>query len=961
VNDYDGFTILKTEELSASPGSFPGLKNQPSISDRNVWQGICNSPIPWDPRLAEVVRIQIDMGLLSPDPSVYIVPDVVNDNIRAEIKRFMMAILAYIKSPNPVIPLGEISMGILDRNFPSYLKQVRSKALILAAKGTHDSDPGPEYNNIPSYIIKDIGDIFNYKYWFNWEIEPGNDIEFSTVPVQIQTESLVLFKDAVRRLVLEVKEKGNVPTVDEYSISSTLSSSSSIYQGKRSKVWKDKEKDHSFSKSPLRGYLTYVQKGPCELREAVTLSVSQSNSVRIIDKQVYHIVKNMRHSAYNSDFEVFSKRLKYFNETNIRFFNRDLTKEGITKPRQLIHAMISILEEEFPHMPAWRYKGIYDNMYYILPDGSTKYTERGHGLGMANALTTLMQCATFEAYLQTLDIPDTISALFYNDDASIASRDFFDLDTYQDGEADFLASLGQIPKGTKTWSGRISILCEQYYPENLNVKASYKNYARLIPFASSCILTAKSVANLTLDPSYGEPRWDLFESLIAFFGLESGSVEEATTPYSCGGWLNLKYGGVDCSFLDYSESHPPLLVSQGAHIGPPKLKPPKFEKEKGKYLSPLERIYSVPPLPEHMEKRLMIRRNRSEVSAMFSRAGDSLSLAKWLKNEILKRRKEWKKKFPYLSWKEVITKVNTDSNTDILPPSGYIKEKYPEEVSIEGEGRYESTNPANSTFEFYRPGELSKSLNVVPWPIYDSSGSTDVTGSKLLQSETKNMFLPKGHPLLLRSPWVNDRILTNRCWKRPYEVWKVWIALKGNPTYPINPWPVQDALYNKEFEIYEAHIEKYWHVYQYVGKIPYYIARAIVRDPSIVDLYEEFKSDEVKKEREPPPEDGPQSFSAWMFSGRKPTAHPFQHIWDAGAEAIDKSNNIKSFLETFGPLEVVKRMEYKSPNEGFDSLMKNICGLDSYLDPNGLNIYFFKLAPAEESDNEEFFDIFGDG
>jgi len=60
---------------------------------------------------------------------------------------------------------------------------------------------------------------------------------------------------------------------------------------------------------------------------------------------------------------------------------------------------------------------IYDS-FSLRVDGVKETFPRGHGLGMANALTTIMQCATFHYLIAEGELSGDVSALFYNDDMS---------------------------------------------------------------------------------------------------------------------------------------------------------------------------------------------------------------------------------------------------------------------------------------------------------------------------------------------------------------------------------------------------------------------------------------------------------------------------------------------------------------------------------------------------------------
>jgi len=869
-------------EPTCPVGPIPNLDYHLPGEQKLLWQGAPPEPIPFSRDLAKVLQIELISAFQTEKPYLYIVNEDVVNLVGNECKRWIIAIYAYLTSPNPVLTLEDFCDGILDEFFVSKLKKLRAKAVLMTAAGTHDVDPGPEFASLKTYVIKDIGDIFNWKYWFLWAMTPEGDLEYAQIPVECEPASLELFSEACIELLRNVQVNYTVPEVSPQDIQCSVSSSSSILNGKREKLWKSKEVENDFASDGMTGYVTYIQKSPGEMREAITLRPSESNSIRLIEKQVYHIVKNMEYSAYHADPEVFDERFDEFTCNAFSWYNRDLTKEGIAKPRELLKIMLDACEKVFPGLPAWKYKGIYNNLDLVFPGGEVKSTKRGHGLGMANALTTFMQCAAFHVRKCT-GLYEDVSALFYNDDASIGSLSNEALEDYRDTEAEWLSSLGLLPKKEKTWLGRIAVLCENYNPSSFGAKVSYKNYVRLIPFSSCNILAAKAMANLTLDPSYGDPRWDLYEDLISFFGTESGNPEEASAPYSCGGWMNLKICGVDVSFVEHEPTHPSRFISDGARIGPPKMKPYEHTSIDGVYNHPISRFINFQAMPPSIERQVMVNQPRSVASATFSRCLKRDAVETWLKAHARWRRGQFNSvRGEPLSWREVIELVSKDSYCDILPPRGFIQEKDPWEVSIEGDGRFCTANPYLSVACFWSDRKPGLNYKVLPWPLLDTRSSVDVSGRKMEKSSSKLLFLPKAPPVMFPGSSVSNRVLTRRDWIDSYKVWSVWIAMYGNPSYPINPWVSGNALIHKTFEVYEYVIEANWHLFQYAEQLGWGLVRSILAYPELVDAMSTLINPEVPRDISPVSTEY-MTFSEWIGSGSPPTIN--QALWMAYSEA----------------------------------------------------------------------------
>jgi hypothetical protein len=414
-----------------------------------------------------MVNKEASRAFSSPDPLQYIASDEITAICGNEFKRWICALEAYVTSFKPLIPLSVLLEGVLEFDFATRLAKTRRWAWTRYYKMEPSEDDGLDsYNRISlSGPCVDIGQVFNYRYWFFWEEPEPEDWRYSLIPVPEVDEVLMRrFEEAV-----DFVTPDETPAVEEDTVLSSVSASGAIGpDGKRSKNWKIKEvrELNSFSSGPLMGYLTTVRKCAGEVREAVTLTVAQSNSVKLIERQVAEIASRTLYSAYGLPPVEFEKTLEDFYSKNSSFYCRDLTKEGITKPRWIIDSIIRVFKRKYNNCPAWQYAGIYSDMSYVLPSGEIVKTLRGHGLGMANALTTIMQCAAFQLFCwDAEDLIYTPSALFYNDDGVIGSPDELSTLAYEVAEEPLLESIGLMKKNEKSYRGPIGVLCERYSSE----------------------------------------------------------------------------------------------------------------------------------------------------------------------------------------------------------------------------------------------------------------------------------------------------------------------------------------------------------------------------------------------------------------------------------------------------------------------------------------------------------------
>jgi len=692
-----------------------------NVSFNKIDQGYRSKPVPFSEVTARLLKQEVACAFNSQDPLKYIVnPDYI-PLWGNEAKRFICAIEAYITSDNPIIPLSELIKGISFRDYASTLKKIRTACLTRRFSATPNQDDGLEDFVPKNYqTMEDIGDIFNYKYWFRWEEPEPEDWKHALLPLDEPSDDIKALWEEVFFDLLP----SSLPKVDRMEVLLSVSSSSSrLKNGERSKVYKDKasKKLNKFSHEPLKGYRTLVYKGPTETRDALTLSIDQSNTVKWIEKQCAELASRMPYSAYGHSDKDFDRILSKFYRSGGIYYNRDLTKEGLTKPRWFLKAIASACKRKYPDNPIWDYFSIYDGLTIVV-DGKAHKCVRGHGLGMANALTTLMQIGNFAFFKARYDqLPSDIDALFYNDDATIycgpAGSDG-EL-TYSELETDELTMLGLIPKEPKTYSSPVMILCERYFHLNLGRKQSYERFIRRIPFASTNIVTAKAAFYMVDDPAFGEIDPNLVDRLISFWGYEY-DPHEYSLPAFAGGWVDPKIHGVHLIFME------PLpltqLFARGVNVGPSQLRPKEFNRLSHEvWEHPIHSVIQLKPEEVRKEVREMfdILQPLSKIAAKFSRNHNDSEMHKFFKNQLIKRYIKWST--PALvprSIVEVYYKVVKDNPlVDYIPPEQALTRVPLDDIALHMDRIPivpKQPNKLLGSLSFFSGGKYIR--NVIPYP-----------------------------------------------------------------------------------------------------------------------------------------------------------------------------------------------------------------------------------------------------
>jgi len=482
------------------------------------------------------------------------------DPLRSEIRRFFLSLDAYIESPNPVIPYRDILYGSTYKDYSETLKRIKRKSFETSWVVEHFEYP-EWWNDVPAYQIKDIGDIFNYSYLIFWE-EETDDYLWGNVPLKGNFNKLSHFKECVRDLL---PERSTFDKIDKNEIISSLSSSSA-YDSKRKKHaphYKIKQDYLYLNKKRGISERTQIRVSPNNCRDSVLNDPADLNTISLIDHQLMAVLKGIPGHIHLQNKEVVTQRYKSLKLNNSIFLHRDMRKEGITKPRVLLKVMLEALNEAYPDIEVFGYTSFYDK-FALRVNGEVTYPIRGHGLGMANALTTLMQLAIHEMILDELrdDMPFIHGeVLCINDDMTVGFKELSDLEAYWDKEDEVMSDLSLLREPTKSFYSHYRfVLAERYFTVfGEYEKISYQLRELLLPLACVNVTHAKeyfssvqTYVNSKLTPKY-------IDEIYNYWGYEF-YPKEFKYPTKVGGWINEKVNSVDMTLkimdqLDYSHLH----------------------------------------------------------------------------------------------------------------------------------------------------------------------------------------------------------------------------------------------------------------------------------------------------------------------------------------------------------------------------------------------------------------------
>lgn len=552
--------------------------------------------VPWNQTISNAV-LDFFTKISYPYRLVLAIP--FEDPLRSEIRRFLVSLDAYIESPASRIPEKDILYGSVNLNYAETLKRIKRKSFETSWDAEQFSLPD-WWHEVPSYPITDIGQIFNYSYLIFWEEKEPDDYLLGHIPVTINQESITSFKDALYGILPHRSEFQKIESIESLS---QISSSSSIERDSLSRKphYMIKSKYLKFSQKRGISKRSVIRVSPNNTRDSVINDPMDLNTISCIDSQVMEILSHMKGHIHLRDKSRVSRRIWRVYHKYDHFLHRDIKKEGITKPRELLRAMLEVLHSEYPDIEVFRYTNFYDE-YLIDVNGKIESMERGHGLGMANALTTLMQLAIHEMVIDRLsnDIPDIGGGtLCINDDFTVGINSEYHLDSYWDTEQEIMDALSILREDQKSFcvQGKL-VIAERYFASNTeNKKISYQLRELLLPLACYNVSHAKEyfVSAQAYCDSALVPRY--MDEVRAFWGWEF-HPNEFEYPALVGGWINQKVEGIDMSLTLLDQLPYNSRIIRGFYAAKTQLKKPK---RGAVFTPPIVKLLGHPHIPKEFE------------------------------------------------------------------------------------------------------------------------------------------------------------------------------------------------------------------------------------------------------------------------------------------------------------------------------------------------------------------------
>jgi hypothetical protein len=376
-------------------------------------------------------------------------------------------------------------------------------------------------------------------------------------PVDVDNNHLIEFRIAIREVLANRKLDffEEIPWKEVEKDNSKSCVEGKIYQQKRAPPAK------------VRGVSKLVQV-PRELKEkrlACVEEYSSSLRVRWIEANVQRVLtvdkrSKMKLKPATIKLEI-NKAVRPSNKWSKNTYGRgymkadtpysycrDFKKEGLTKPRILLRIMLEELRDRFPWTTVFDCTGFYDEWNPVDKNGVTWKTTRGHGLGMASSLTTLMQLGIEGINLKKTGCNLKYSG-YYNDDAAVIISDLPSLQRYVRADRETCECLSLLFKTKATFVAQgYAVLCEQYASDlirDINQKGVY--YQQEFANLYKCV-NISHARHLSSCMNIGNCEASNVTELIQYWGWVLFRNESNKSIHEAGWWRNIDYG-VDVTFF----------------------------------------------------------------------------------------------------------------------------------------------------------------------------------------------------------------------------------------------------------------------------------------------------------------------------------------------------------------------------------------------------------------------------
>jgi hypothetical protein len=240
-------------------------------------------------------------------------------------------------------------------------------------------------------VLRNYYDIFPERHLINWKEPDSEDYKYMEEFLETDPDTLDMYECSLRDILEDIE----VHPINDLHLKS-MGGSSTICEPEKFRGYKKIQSQQVNYSRVMKGRRSVIQVGPANVRDTVILTEDSVNTVQLISLLCRQIVNKLKASAMRTG-QGANDRLDRHNKLLYKegyvCYVRDFKKSGLTMPHKVLESTIRVLNEKYPGV-GFNFGSCLYNLEIVQSDtGSLIDVKRGHGLGMANELTTLIQCA----------------------------------------------------------------------------------------------------------------------------------------------------------------------------------------------------------------------------------------------------------------------------------------------------------------------------------------------------------------------------------------------------------------------------------------------------------------------------------------------------------------------------------------------------------------------------------------
>lgn len=564
--------------VEASDSRVPNFLTSMSRNKRNGWRYPCGL-IEFDESIGfflwtKIKKLVIDQRWFQ---LVNEELESIKEPYRSCLHSFLVNAWAYseaVPSDQQDIPLPRIIERSLKEGpaFAKYLDGLKSWLMTLKCSRQNFSDELKEtYQSMFFQAkFKGVGDIYRSNQLFPWQPPRPDIVEITATKPEQLPKALEDFRQEIRKFLQKEKLLFFKPNND-YKVHY----SDNTKMAQEGPNWKLRPGKPALYRG--RSRVAFI---PRELKEARAAVVEEQDSVlriKWIDAEVRRILQADKRAKmetrpnvlYAQLVDAVKERTRFNHKTRRKELSqrwsycRDFKKEGLTKDRTLVRIMLEELHRRWPESGAFECPWFFDNWTFEL-DGQLYEAGRGHGLGMCNALTTLMQIGIEEVTRGRFETETGLTDSFYlNDDAALIFESERQARRYAEIDRNVCDNLGLSYKAKSTFLARQHVtFCELYVGLTyLNDKSCF-SYCELANLCKA--INASHARSLALSMNLRNVPRRFISRCVMYWGPVLYS-NEFTRPRALGGWFRAIERGVDVSFINENALRPVQQMEEAAN------------------------------------------------------------------------------------------------------------------------------------------------------------------------------------------------------------------------------------------------------------------------------------------------------------------------------------------------------------------------------------------------------------